>query len=148
MRPVEPTSKVGGFEKGQTQTVGNFFAETPDLAFLEASQTPGATLHIFGWEIVLFAALLFLVDLDAELGDQHSDRLRRGSYGVSLYVNLDTQRGVRAVLFLVAMMSLSIFAYRRREFKSVLRLAGIALAANVVHAVIENLSPAKADESL
>ena len=96
----------------------------------------------------LFAALLFLVDLDAELGDQHSDRLRRGSYGVSLYVNLDTQRGVRAVLFLVAMMSLSIFAYRRREFKSVLRLAGIALAANVVHAVIENLSPAKADESL
>ena len=93
----------------------------------------------------LFAALLFLVDLDAELGDQHSDRLRRGSYGVSLYVNLDTQRGVRAVLFLVAMMSLSIFAYRRREFKSVLRLAGIALAANVVHAVIENLSPAKAD---
>ena len=44
----------------------------------------------------LFAALLFLVDLDAELGDQHSDRLRRGSYGVSLYVNLDTQRGVRA----------------------------------------------------
>jgi hypothetical protein len=93
MRPVEPTSKVGGFEKGQTQTVGNFFAETPDLAFLEASQTPGATLHIFGWEIVLFAALLFLVDFDAELGDQHSDRLRRGSYGVSLYVNLDTQRG-------------------------------------------------------
>ena len=100
-------------------------------------------------------SLFYLIDLDAELGDQHENTARRRPFGISLYVNLDNNinRGMehaitRPALYFVATLLMVRWAIRMKHRSILVALLVATFVVVVAHWCIQILAvPAVAEDS-